>query len=62
VAVVGVVFYRVLRAGAFAHAFTVSVVPARSLLNKAQICMVTFVKLQVSDLNLDHEQGYSAAS
>ena len=24
--------------------------------------MVTFVKLQVSDLNLDHEQGYSAAS
>ena len=34
----------------------------KSLLNKAQICMITFVKLQVSDLNLDHERGYSAAS
>ena len=26
----------------------------------AQICVVTFVKLQVSDLRLDHEQGSSA--
>jgi len=38
------------------------VIGTRSLLNKAQICVVTFVKLQVSDVRLDHEQGYSAPS